>query len=798
MRLWFLFYLIIGSEANLNQWTSLPLEVLKSPKVDKYGFFGKQLDFIHSVIRRKSTPQLPQDLIDNIDPSAIDTYQTIKQALIRTSNVTLDDQEYLRLFASFTPILKVNQKCSNASWTYLWNAFLTNQLWAIRMFDATGKLPDGIFADTQDICSILELGGTSCDDIGLSFLKGLINIPVGNTHAYGSFEGCISVQSNILSNQSFNPFQLEEDMQGFYVPLKLLSTVDLSNGFLAETKMAPIIGTIGGSLAPIIATLLNSSYVSGDIEQMISVIQAIYFTTFDFQWAMCIPDACNEQDVLTNNAILYKPLNLTTALGFGNQGFTTETKRVPMDNYAVSIMVTFCILAFLVTLGTLVDMWQHINPFPTSEISQKSNFISSMLLAFSLYRNGKQVLDGSKNKNQLTCLHGIRVISMCWIIYGHIYMMGQLLGQFGYVDNRLTILNIIRGTEGWLYEIILNGVIAVDTFFFLSGLLVAYLTFIELEKGKLDWKLFYVHRYIRLTLPLAFAVAFVGAFPEFMSFGPLYDTAMKEKARTCREYGFRNLLYINNFYPEYDQCLDQVWYLACDMQFYILSPLIIYPLWKVPKLGLLFVGVIYGCLTVIIGYIVIAYQVPPNPAFPSNPNSFVFNTFQHFYAAPYVRFQPYLIGILVGYLLFRTKDKAVQIPHAFNLFLWEVSVATMVAVVFGLNWLRRNDGLTSPSWSNLESVIYNCFSKTAWSLALGWIVFSCHRGYGGLINDFLSWEAWIPLSKLTYCAYLNHVTIQLIVFLSMTSSIYFTDLLMVSIAILIVSTELLNFFVCFS
>ena len=49
MRLWFLFYLIIGSEANLNQWTSLPLEVLKSPKVDKYGFFGKQLDFIQSV-----------------------------------------------------------------------------------------------------------------------------------------------------------------------------------------------------------------------------------------------------------------------------------------------------------------------------------------------------------------------------------------------------------------------------------------------------------------------------------------------------------------------------------------------------------------------------------------------------------------------------------------------------------------------------------------------------------------------------------------------------------------------------
>ena len=33
------------------------------------------------------------------------------------------------------------------------------------------------------------------------------------------------------------------------------------------------------------------------------------------------------------------------------------------------------------------------------------------------------------------------------------------------------------------------------------------------------------------------------------------------------------------------------------------------------------------------------------------------------------------------------------------------------------------------------------------------------QGYGGLVNDFLSWSAFAPLSRLTYCCYLIHLEI---------------------------------------
>jgi hypothetical protein len=34
-----------------------------------------------------------------------------------------------------------------------------------------------------------------------------------------------------------------------------------------------------------------------------------------------------------------------------------------------------------------------------------------------------------------------------------------------------------------------------------------------------------------------------------------------------------------------------------------------------------------------------------------------------FYQRPYIRFQPYMIGILFAYILFKTKGKSIKIPH---------------------------------------------------------------------------------------------------------------------------------------
>ena len=52
----------------------------------------------------------------------------------------------------------------------------------------------------------------------------------------------------------------------------------------------------------------------------------------------------------------------------------------------------------------------------------------------------------------------------------------------------------------------------------------------------------------------------------------------------CHKSWWANLLYIQNLY-ETDACVGQAWYLANDMQFYIIAPFFILPLFYKPRLG---------------------------------------------------------------------------------------------------------------------------------------------------------------------------------------------------------------------
>jgi len=53
----------------------------------------------------------------------------------------------------------------------------------------------------------------------------------------------------------------------------------------------------------------------------------------------------------------------------------------------------------------------------------------------------------------------------------------------------------------------------------------------------------------------------------------------------------------------------------------------------------------------------------------------------------------------------------------------------MVAVVYGLDVHEYDQRQENPP--AIARVINNAFHRAAWAVGLGWIVFSCHHGYGG-------------------------------------------------------------------
>ena len=72
----------------------------------------------------------------------------------------------------------------------------------------------------------------------------------------------------------------------------------------------------------------------------------------------------------------------------------------------------------LVLLGTLYDGYN----ITRKESKPPSTQLKKLLICFSALENGRKVLSTKTSPSDLSCLHGIRVLSATWIILYHAYL----------------------------------------------------------------------------------------------------------------------------------------------------------------------------------------------------------------------------------------------------------------------------------------------------------------------------------------------------------------------------------------
>nr|XP_054763748.1 nose resistant to fluoxetine protein 6-like [Lytechinus pictus] len=392
------------------------------------------------------------------------------------------------------------------------------------------------------------------------------------------------------------------------------------------------------------------------------------------------------------------------------------------------------------------------------------NIVTRIVLCFAMTRNVPKLLNTKQAEGGIPCLNGIRVISISWVILGH--TLGFIL-QAQANENFISVLP--RWLDVFAFQAIANAFLSVDTFFFLSGLLLTFHTLKRMKEtgGKIPWLWFYIHRYIRLTPTLALLILVLTFVLPNLNQGPVwfkYDQTLG----FCKNYWWTDLLYINNFVPDGQRdCVSWGWYLANDMQFFIISPLFILPLFWFPVLGMIALAV--TCAASFITISVLVYQNDFLPglflsiagffASGSGANLNVDLAFQKLiYVKPYCRIPPYLVGMAMGYFIceMESRRRRIKLSPVLAATGWAISAGLGVVVVYGL--YNANRGVSNPTTA--ASIAYNSLSTFTWAIALCWVVFSCHYGYAGIINDFLSWSFWVPLSRLTYAAYLFHPVVM--------------------------------------
>lgn len=159
------------------------------------------------------------------------------------------------------------------------------------------------------------------------------------------------------------------------------------------------------------------------------------------------------------------------------------------------------------------------------------------------------------------------------------------------------------------------------------------------------------------------------------------------------------------------------------------------------------------------------------------------------YVRPYIRCTPFIVGIVVAYLLNawttrEQKDLKIKLERRTVIICWCTSTVLGLYSVFGLYWFAKTGDISKP-WEVYNhdfefirnfflQILYTIFGTPAYALALGWVVFACTTGNGGPVDTILSWRLFVPLSKITFCAYLLHPIMLQIYNLSRPQPFHFT------------------------
>ncbi|KAJ7375645.1 hypothetical protein OS493_039888, partial [Desmophyllum pertusum] len=152
---------------------------------------------------------------------------------------------------------------------------------------------------------------------------------------------------------------------------------------------------------------------------------------------------------------------------------------------------------------------------------------------------------------------------------------------------------------------------------------------------------------------------------------------------------------------------------------------------------LLIVGVLTGISFITTAVLFSHYDLAAvmlSPAFSSSSvRQLVLILSLSLYEKPYCRSAPYLVGMVLGYLLLHAKDWKLPTKvhtYLFNMAGWCVAIVLALATLYNGQYKVIREHNPQP-FSRAENIIYGTLSRFAWSLALAWVIFACHRGRGG-------------------------------------------------------------------
>ncbi|KXJ72976.1 hypothetical protein RP20_CCG016825 [Aedes albopictus] len=557
-----------------------------------------------------------------------------------------------------------------------------------------------------------------------------------------------SIEEVLLLNRHFVDFlsDVSDDNQGSSPDSQCLKTLrQLAEGYLVRERLGLEWFDSWGKTPS--GLYHQNGYAFGNVDQCRAIEQVrmqhcTFIAAFPSDLALyysglCVPHSCSPDYVaqLYGNYLVTQGMMLIPLV-------RQETLCIRDEEIQYSgAMITAIIVSSLVGLHVLCSTLYELIC-----LSLKRD-VNPLFTAFSLLENIRTILqlvtrvkNTEKKSTVIDCAHGIRSLSMIWIIVVHVHETTFALPM----ENSPAWLNYLKNFIPTV--LFYGGGLAVDTFLVLSGMLVAMSILRELDKKRrFNPLMLYLHRYIRITAPLAALILFVVSFAVYMGEGVYWKVQMESLMEPCMTNWWAALLHIQNYVDPGNMCLPWTWYLSVDMQLYIIAPALIYPLWRYGK----------RVLTVIAGLAILSMACVL-ASFLTNELRLTVPDAQRYvltYYATHARMAVWLWGLAFGYLLHKTRNTGLHLPKRYWAIGWTACFALLGLILFANYQIYTSN---AADFSFVADAFFEPLSRSMFAFCVMWIILACVNGKGGLLDEFLGASMWQPLSRLSYTMYLLH------------------------------------------
>lgn len=271
---------------------------------------------------------------------------------------------------------------------------------------------------------------------------------------------------------------------------------------------------------------------------------------------------------------------------------------------------------------------------PLFILISSSILASRVLLSFSIPRNWNQLINQPETNNNrpniedFTYFESIKIIVMIGNTVVHIFSVLSMIPSLNH-----DVLE--TNSQSFIHKIFSGATFTNQIYLGIAGFLLTLAPAKQIKQGKVltsaDFWDALQKRYLRLTPLHAFAILLEATWISKMYNGPIWQQLAGQERASCRANWWSNLLYINNFIGADEPCilpskyyvvsLNQIkervlmvklfsaWYLATDMQLFIIRFVFLAIISRIPRRKSLLFALAIIITFIIPGYIIHKYQL---------------------------------------------------------------------------------------------------------------------------------------------------------------------------------------------